>query len=606
MESGNDPNMSNTQKQDQLFRAFQRFMEQNAASGDAGLPVANAASCPVASGSANAGMQFDGTLVPPPTGAARSAPCTASGYVPSFAPPARPPHVLAQAANPAPPCLALPAIAAVGSAPGTAPRPPPPPAVHPRAPVHLVYANQNGRQQRSLTGRQSGSGNGRAMTLGFFGASGTNDVMRLFTDQEVHAGKTPSIRSRFAGRRCATCLVGRLRLYAARRHREECSNAEIRAAVIKAFPDLNTPRRFAFAKFAPQRAFLSHDVMHIDDVADFAALHVFYRGCKYCFIIDADFEENTLSPEQFAFEEEWVASMEAQKDEAREEMRLEEDLASMEQQASQSANNPLGTPEGSSASRISASGPCPKCFRPFKQLRRHFPICKGDIKPSGSSADFFMPSEERSVRLPKPVDNATNIRQRMREVEIDHLLRNLKKTMSVSSEAFHHFHDEFNAYKSRIAGRAIPEIDPDLLALSQALDDDASSMFDAAGMDDTAAGKQGREEFGSLFDFEGQSVLDDDAEEDEGTRIGKSTFAQDGGVDSGSPEEATIAGAHGQYINNDGNDDNGTAHVTAKRSAAENRPVIETTAERVKRARRNASGIQLEDALDSAEPGESS
>lgn len=62
------------------------------------------------------------------------------------------------------------------------------------------------------------------------------------------------------------------------------SNAEIRAAVIKAFPDLKTPRGFAFAKFAPQRAFLLHDVMHIDDVADFAALHVFYRGCKYCFI----------------------------------------------------------------------------------------------------------------------------------------------------------------------------------------------------------------------------------------------------------------------------------------------------------------------------------
>ncbi|KAJ9114508.1 hypothetical protein QFC20_001381 [Naganishia adeliensis] len=605
MESGNDPYMSNTQKQGQLFRAFQRFMEQNAASGDTGLPVANAASCPVASGSGNAGMQFDGTLVPPPTGAARSAPCTASGYVPSFAPPARPPHVLAQAAKPAPPRLALPAIAAVGSAPGTVPRPPPPPAVHPRAPVHLVYANQNGRQQRSLTGRQSGSGNGRAMTLGFFGASGTNDCVYLPTRKYMRERRRVfALDSQVAGAQLAWLAdFGYMRRVVIGK---SDSNAEIRAAVIKAFPDLNTPRGFAFAKFAPQRAFLSHDVMHIDDVADFAALHVFYRGCKYCFIIDADFEENTLSPEQFAFEEEWVASMEAQKDEAREEMRLEEDLASMEQQASQSANNPLGTPEGSSASRISASGPCPKCFRPFKQLRRHFPICKGDIKNSGSSADFFMLSEKRSVRLPKPVDNATNIRQRMREVEIDHLLRNLKKTMSVSSEAFHHFHDEFNAYKSRIAGRAIPEIDPDLLALSQALDDDARSMFDAAGMDDTAAGKQGREEFGSLFDFVSQSVLDDDAEEDEGTRIGTSTFAQDGGVDSGSPEEATIAGAHGQYINNDGNDDNGTAHVTAKRSAAENGPVIETTAGRVKRARRNASGIQLEDALDSAEPGESS
>lgn len=59
---------------------------------------------------------------------------------------------------------------------------------------------------------------------------------------------------------------------------KNASNAEIRAAVITAFPDLNTPPGFAFAKFAPQRPFLSHDVMHIDDVADFAALHVFYRG----------------------------------------------------------------------------------------------------------------------------------------------------------------------------------------------------------------------------------------------------------------------------------------------------------------------------------------
>jgi hypothetical protein len=48
---------------------------------------------------------------------------------------------------------------------------------------------------------------------------------------------------------------------------------------------------------------LSYGTMSCD-VADSAALHVFYRGCKYCFIIDADFEETSLSPEQFAFEEE--------------------------------------------------------------------------------------------------------------------------------------------------------------------------------------------------------------------------------------------------------------------------------------------------------------
>lgn len=182
MESGNGPNMSNTQKQDHLLRAFQRFMDRDAASGDAGLPVANAPFFPVASGSANAGMQFDGTLVAPPTGAAQSAPSGAPTYALGSAAPARPPPVLAQAANPAPPSLALPAIAAAGSAPGTAPRPPPPPAVHPRAPVHLAYANQNGRQLRSLAGRRSGSGNGRAMTLGFSGASGTNDVSTVPLD----------------------------------------------------------------------------------------------------------------------------------------------------------------------------------------------------------------------------------------------------------------------------------------------------------------------------------------------------------------------------------------------------------------------------------------
>lgn len=235
--------------------------------------------------------------------------------------------------------------------------------------------------------------------------------------------------------------------------------------------------------------------------------------------------------------------MEAQKQEAGEEMRLEEDLASLEQQASQSDNNALITPEGSSAARIFASGPCPKCSQPFKQLRRQLLVCKGETKPSGSPDNLFLPSEERSIRLPKPVDKATTIRQRMREVEIEHLLRNLKKTISISHEAFHHFNDEFNAYKSRLASRVIPEIDPDLLALSQALDDDASSLFDPTLVDGHAAGLQQREEFANLFDFEGQSVLGDDNEDDEATGAGKSTFAQDGGVDGGTSDEAAKAEA---------------------------------------------------------------
>jgi hypothetical protein len=162
----------------------------------------------------------------------QSDPSTSPAYVTVSAPPARPPPVLAQVANPAPSRLTLPALAAASSGPGTASRQPSAPAVHPRAPVHLAYAHQNGLQQRSLTGRQSGgNGNGRAMTLGFFEASGTNDVsavplpsvtvsyastysvchqrqysvssnvVHLSTYQEIHAGKTPSIRSRFGSRK---------------------------------------------------------------------------------------------------------------------------------------------------------------------------------------------------------------------------------------------------------------------------------------------------------------------------------------------------------------------------------------------------------------------
>jgi hypothetical protein len=60
--------MTTAQKQDQLFRAFQRFMEQNQATGSAGLSVADTTSFPVASRLANAGMQLDGIVLPPSTG----------------------------------------------------------------------------------------------------------------------------------------------------------------------------------------------------------------------------------------------------------------------------------------------------------------------------------------------------------------------------------------------------------------------------------------------------------------------------------------------------------------------------------------------------------